>query len=72
MIPPAMHETWVHSLGWEDSPGEGKGYPLQHSDLENCRLCSPCGCKELDTTERLSLHFSSHIIWGTTELWFLF
>ena len=24
--PPAMWETWVQSLGWEDSPGEGKGY----------------------------------------------
>ena len=27
---PAMQETWVHSLGW-GSPGEGKGYPHQHS-----------------------------------------
>ena len=27
--PPAMWETWVQSLGWEDPPGEGKGYPLQ-------------------------------------------
>ena len=25
---PAMWETWVQSLSWEDSPGEGKGYPL--------------------------------------------
>ena len=32
---PAMQETWVRSLGWEDSPGEGKGYPLQYSGLEN-------------------------------------
>ena len=31
----AMWETWVQSLGWEDSPGEGKGYPLQCSGLEN-------------------------------------
>ena len=23
---PAMWETWVRSLGWEDSPGEGNGY----------------------------------------------
>ena len=22
-------------LGWEDQPGEGKGYPLQYSGLEN-------------------------------------
>ena len=32
---PAMWETWVQSLGWEESLGEGKGYPLQYSDLEN-------------------------------------
>ena len=25
---PAMREIWVQSLGQEDSPGEGKGYPL--------------------------------------------
>ena len=24
--PPAMQETCVQSLGWKDSPGEGKGY----------------------------------------------
>ena len=33
--PPAMQETWVRSLVWEDSPREGEGYPLQYSDLEN-------------------------------------
>ena len=33
--PSAMLETWVQSLGWEESPGEGKGYPLQYSGLEN-------------------------------------
>ena len=32
---PAMRETWVRSLGWEDSLGEGKGYPLQYPGLEN-------------------------------------
>ena len=37
------------------SPGEGKGYPLQYSDLENCMHYSPWGHKESDTTERLSL-----------------
>ena len=51
-----MQETWVRSLGWEDTwererlptpvfwPGEFRG------------LHSPCGCKELDMTEQLSLH----------------
>ena len=50
-IPPAMQETWVRSLGWEDSPGERKGYPLQYSGLENSVDCIVHGVpKELDTT----------------------
>ena len=36
---PAMRETWVRSLGWED--------PLENS----IGLYSPWGCEELDTTE---------------------
>ena len=32
---PAMWETWVRSLGWKDSPGEGNGNPFQYSYLEN-------------------------------------
>ena len=39
-------------------PGEGKGYPLQDSGLENS-MDSPWSCKELDTTERLPLHWLS-------------
>ena len=31
----AMQETQVPSLSWEDPLGEGKGYPLQNSCLEN-------------------------------------
>ena len=56
----AMCETWVRSLGWEDSPGGGHGNPLQYSCLENphgqrsLAGCGPWGCKESDTTERLS------------------
>ena len=26
-----MQDTWVRSLGWEDSLGEGNGNPLQYS-----------------------------------------
>ena len=33
--PPTIPETWIQSLGWEGSPGEGKGYQLQYSGLEN-------------------------------------
>ena len=36
---PAMLETWVRSLGLERSPGEGKGYTLQYSGLENSMDC---------------------------------
>ena len=40
------------------SPGEGKGYPLHYSGLENSMDYSPWGCKESDRTERLSLSLS--------------
>ena len=33
------------------SPGEGKGYPLQCSGLENLMDCIVHGVAELDTTE---------------------
>ena len=36
---PAVWETWIRSLGWEDSPGEGKCYPLQCSGLKNSMGC---------------------------------
>ena len=58
--PPAMRETWVQSLGWEDPLEEGMTIPLQYSCLENPHGqrnlvgCSPWGHKESDTTERLS------------------
>ena len=32
---PAMWEIWAQFLGWEDTPGEEKGNPLQYSCLEN-------------------------------------
>ena len=31
---PAMQETWVQYLSWEE-PLEGNGHPLQNSCLEN-------------------------------------
>ena len=37
------------------SAGEGLGYPLQYSDMENPRDYSPGDCKESDISERLSL-----------------
>ena len=44
-----MWETWVQSLGWEDSPGEGKGYPLQYSSLENSMDCIVHGVAKSQT-----------------------
>ena len=37
------------------SPGEGKGYPLQYSGLENSMDCIVHGVSESDMTEQLSL-----------------
>ena len=32
---PAVWETWVRFLGWEDPLEKGTGYPLQYSGLED-------------------------------------
>ena len=58
--PPAMRETWVRSLGWED-PLEKEG--PTHSSILAWRIpwieepggLQSMGCKELDTTERISV-----------------
>ena len=60
---PVMLETRVWSLGQQDSlDQEGNGCPLQYSCLENSMnrgawqgYISPRGCKELDTTDWLTL-----------------
>ena len=64
--PPAMQETWVLSLGWVDPLEKGKAtllpvfWPGEFHGLYN-----PWGCKESDTTERLSfsVHFFPHLLW---------
>ena len=54
--PPAMQETWVQSLGWENPLEKGKA---THSSILACRIpwtvVSMEGRKELDTTKQLSL-----------------
>ena len=58
--PPAMWETWVQSLVWEDPLEKGKA---THSSILAWRIpwtIQPWGRKESDTTERLSLSLSLH------------
>ena len=55
--PPAMQETWVQSLGWEDTLEKGKATHSVFWPREFHGPYSPWGCKESDTTEWLSLHF---------------
>ena len=46
---PAMQETWVQPLGLGRSTGEGKGYPLQYSGLENSMDCIVYGVAKSQT-----------------------
>ena len=53
--PPAIQETWVRFLGWEDPLEKGKA---THSSILAWRIpwtIHSMGRKESDTTERLSL-----------------
>ena len=64
--PPAMQETWVSIPGLGRSPEGGHGNPLQYSCMENphgqksLAGYSPQGCKESDTTDRLSIALSEN------------
>ena len=60
--PPAMQETWVQSLGWEDPLEKGLAIhsnilPAQSHGQRSLAVYSPCGRKVSDMTERLSLYF---------------
>ena len=58
--PPAMRETWVRSLDWEDLLEKGKA--TQSSILAwriPWTVYSPWVHKELDSTRRLSLSLAS-------------
>ena len=49
---PAMWETWVQSLGWED-PLEKEMVTLENPVTEKLGGLQSTGRKESDTTERL-------------------
>ena len=63
---PAMQETWVRSLGWEDPLEKGKATHPWSWPGEFRGLYSPQGHKESDTTERLSL--SHCLVWIRREI----
>ena len=44
-----------------ETPGKGKGYPLQYHGLENSMNCIVHGVAELDTTEQLIIIIMSHV-----------
>ena len=57
---PAMRETWVRSLGWEDPLEKGKA---AHSSILAWRIprtVQSRGIKESDMTESLSLSLSKY------------
>ena len=53
---PAICETWVQFLGWEDPLEKGTATHSRFWPGEFHLLYSPWGRKESDMTERLSLH----------------
>ena len=52
--PPAVWETWIRYLGWEDPLEKGKA---THSSILAWSIPWTKQSKESDTTERLSLPF---------------
>ena len=55
------------------SPGEGNGYPLHYSCLENSMReelvagYSPQSGKESDMTDQLTLHFNHSKVWSSSK-----
>ena len=60
--PPAMLETWVPSLGWEEPLEKETATASRTWPGEFHGLYSPWGCKKLDTTELLSSKVASTLM----------
>ena len=66
--PPAMQETWVRFLGWEDPLEKGKAPPIQYSGLENSMDCIVHGVAKSQT--RLSdFHFHFTMVQSSENPW---
>ena len=59
---PAMQETRVRSLGWEDSPGEGNGNPFQYLPGKFHGLRSLVGYSPWDRRELYTICSSASFI----------
>ena len=63
---PAMQETWVRSLGWEDPLEKGIPTPVfllgKFHGQRSLAGSSPWGRKELDMTEQLNNN--NGVLWG--------
>ena len=75
---PAMRETWVWSLGWDNPLRRERPPTLVFWPREFHGLYSQWGHKELDTAEWLSLHFHTIVLitvalyYGRSQgVWFL-
>ena len=76
-LPSRRHgfDPWVGKIAWRRNQPTG-GNPLQYSRLGNPHGqrslvgCSPWGCKESDTTERLSTHVPPLTIYKGLLWWF--
>ena len=62
---PAMQETWGSIPGLGRSPGEGKGYPLQYSGLQNSMDCIVHGVTK-SRTRMNDFHFTFSLEWADT------
>jgi len=59
---PAMQETPVQFLGWEDSLEKGNAYPLEYPGLENSTDCIVHGiAKSWTRLGNFHFHFDIHI-----------
>ena len=57
---PAMQKTWAQSLGWEDPLEKGMAITPVFWPEDFHGLYSSWGHKELDMTDRLSLHHAHY------------
>ena len=70
---PAMQETWIQSLGWED-PLERKWQPTpgflpgKSHGQRSLVSCSPWGRKESGTTEWLTVTYLLNKLYSCTQL----